>query len=76
MNLYLLYTDKLGSYYVVARDHTDAIQKLQGEMDKANCGIPENREVTLIKLVAKELKEFPKNQPYISNENTLLFGTA
>lgn len=74
MNLYLLETNKLGDYYLIAKSPNDAKEKLEGDLNKADYGFSDDREVKVITLLAKELGEFPEGKPNFSSNNRLLFA--
>lgn len=73
-NLYLVKTKKLGDYYVIADNPTDAQQKVEGDLTKSAYGFTQDREVEVIQLLAKELQDFPEGKPNFSSGNNLLFA--
>lgn len=73
MNLYLLETQKLGDFYLIAKTPNDAKDKLEGDLDKADYGFSDDRKVKVITLLAEELGEFPEGTPNFSSKNKLLF---
>lgn len=74
MTLFILETNKLGSYYVIAESPNDAKAKLEKELNEADYGFSDDREVKVITLLAKELGEFPDGKPNFSSKNRLLFA--
>lgn len=72
MNLYLLETNKLGDYYLIAKSPNEAKEKLEVDLNKANYGFSDGREVIVITLLAKEIGEFPDGKPNFSSKNRLL----
>lgn len=73
-NLYLVKTKKLGDYYVIAKNPTDAQEKVEGDLTKSDYGFSKDREVEIIQLLAKEVLDFPKDKPNFSSGNNLLFA--
>lgn len=73
MNLYILETNKMGNFYVIAKTPNDAKEKLEGDLNKANYGLSDSREVRVITLLAKEIGNFPVDIPNFSSKNKLLF---
>ena len=71
MNLYLCNTRKF-THYVLAEHPTAAKEKLERLLKIADYGFYDDREVTEIKLIAKELTEFPAGKPNFSSGNNLI----
>jgi hypothetical protein len=65
--LYLL-TCGLGDYYVIAKTTTDAETYLRLMLNKADYGFSHQREVKNIKILAKEIKCFPADKPFFSED--------
>lgn len=74
--LYLLSTQGLGDFYLVANTPNDAEDKLKLLLNKADYGFSEKRKITNIKTLAEELYNFPKNSPNFSSGNTLILESS
>lgn len=72
MILYKLTTQKLGDYYVVDVTIDMALQHLNNLLSIAKYGFSDDREVTHIEIIAKELYFFPENVPNFSSKNRLI----
>ncbi len=72
--LYLL-TCGTGDYYVLAKSPNDAKEFLELALEVAEYDFSKNREVTNIKLLAKEIGEFPKDKPRFSEDGDLILIT-
>ena len=70
-NLYLV-TCKTGSFYVLAVTPNDAKSLLEISLDKADYDFSKHREVTEIKMLAKEITEFPKGKPNFCGDHDLI----
>ena len=55
-NLYLLTTNGLGEFYLVAENPNDAKEKLELELNKSDYGFSGKRKVENIKILASEIK--------------------
>jgi len=76
MKLYLLSTQGLGDFYLVAKSPNDAEAKLKGLLDLADYGFSDKRKVDNIKLLAEELGEFPEAKPFFSSGNRLILPST
>jgi hypothetical protein len=65
--LYLL-TCGLGDYYVIAKNPTDAETYLRLMLNKADYGFEHQRAIKNIKVLAKEIKCFPADKPFFSED--------
>jgi transcription elongation factor GreA-like protein len=74
--LYLLSTQGLGDFYLVANSPNDAEDKLKLLLNKSDYGISEKRKVINIKLLAEELYNFPETKPNFSSGNTLILESS
>ncbi len=73
MKLYLLTTKGLGDFYMVADSPSDAENTLREELDKANYGYEDNRDVLNIQFLAKELESLRAEEPlFFSSKNNLI----
>lgn len=54
MTLYKL-ENKIGTYWVIANDPTEAVNKLKGILDKNDYGFYDNRKVNTITVVAESI---------------------
>jgi len=73
MNLYLLTTEGLGDFYLVANNPLEAQKKLEGELNKADYGFDYKRKVKVIKHLAEELKDsFGQGELNFSSKNNLI----
>ena len=71
MNLYKL-TNKLGSWWVIAKDPTSAQEDLEGRLNLEEYGFSNERHVTEIKLIANELTSGLNQKWFFSSGSTLL----
>lgn len=71
MNLYYVQTRKF-QHYVLAEHPTQAQEKLEELLKVADYGFYDDRKVTEIKLIARELTEFPEGKPNFSSGNNLI----
>lgn len=76
MELYLVSTVGLGDFYVVEKCPTSAAVKLGRLLSKSDYGLSDDRIVTNIKILGKELYNFPENEPYFSSGYTLILPTS
>ena len=76
MELYLVSTVGLGDFYIVEKCPTSAVAKLRELLSKSDYGISDKRIVTNIKILGKELYNFPENKPNFSSGNTLILPTS
>ena len=74
--LYLLSTEELGDFYLVAKTPNDAEDKLKELLNKADYGFTRNRKVINIRLLAEELYNFPENKPNFSSGNKLILESS
>lgn len=74
--LYLLSTQGLGDFYLVAETPNDAEDKLKVLLNKSDYGISDKRKVNNIKLLAEELYNFPENKPNFSSGNRLILESS
>ena len=72
MKLYLLTTQKLGDFYVVASDPTRAETMLILMLNKADYGFSDDRKVVNIKNLATEIHNFPDDKPFFSDKSNLI----
>lgn len=72
MNLYLLSTDGLGDFHVLGESPDVAQNKLLNMLNLADYGVPKNRRVLTIHLVAEQVTELPKGKPDFSTGNRLI----
>lgn len=56
MKLFLLTTDKLGDYYIIAETPNDAEKLLTTQLNEADYGFTSNRIVRNIKILTNEIK--------------------
>lgn len=72
MKLYLI-TTKLGTFYVISTDPTQAEIKLTDMLHKADYGFTVDRKITRIDVLATEIGEFPKGKPnFCGGDNLIL----
>ena len=76
MKLYLLTTNGLGDFYVIAENSNDAEVRLNGLLNKADYGFSGGRTVRNINILAEEIKEFPKGKPNFSSEQRLILPNS
>jgi hypothetical protein len=76
MELYLVSTVGLGDFYIVEKCPTSAAAKLGELLSKSDHGISDKRIVTNIKILGKELYNFPENKPNFSSGYTLILPTS
>lgn len=74
MNLYLLKTKGLGEFYLIAKTPNDAQNKLESDLEKSDYGFYKDREVEVITLLSKKMKDFPEGKPNFSSSHKLLFA--
>jgi hypothetical protein len=70
--LYILRTQGLGNYYVIATNLNDAESKLKQILDKADYGFSTNRKLLSIEVIAEEIGCFPQDIPFLSSGNNLI----
>ena len=56
MKLFLLTTDRLGDYYIIAETPNDAEKLLETQLNEADYGFSSNRIVRNIKILTNEIK--------------------
>ncbi len=78
MNLYLLTTNGLGDYHVIANNPTEAQEFLKQTLDKQNYGFSYQRRVTNIQWIAEEPSTAlsDKSQPFLSDKSKKLLIIA
>ena len=74
--LYLLTTQGVGDFYLVANTPNDAEDNLKKLLNKADYAITEKRKVINIKLLSEELYNFPENTPNFSSGNRLILESS
>lgn len=72
MILYKLITRGLGEFYLIANNATEAQNKLEGELRKANYGFHNDQDVINIEIITDELKEFPEGKLNFSSKSKLI----
>jgi hypothetical protein len=76
MELYLIATKALGEFYVVDTDPTSAAEKLGSLLSKSDYGHYGSREITNIKILGKELSNFPEEKPNFSSGHNFILPTS
>lgn len=72
ISLYYLTTVELGGFYILDKDPTSAITKLQSMLDKTDYGFTKGRKVKNVEILAEEITDFPENTPNFSSGNNLI----
>lgn len=72
MVLYLLTTKGAGDFYLVADDPNEAQDTLIKLLDKAKEGVPEDRKVVNIKVIAEEFFEYQIGKAFFSKGYNLI----
>ena len=75
MELYELKTKGLGEYFVVEKDPTSAIKKLETLLNKSDYGSFIDRDVVNIKIITGEIKNLGI-KPNFSGGNKLILSTS
>lgn len=77
MKLYLLETQGLNSFYVVAKDPTEAENRLKKLLEEGDFGFTSRRLVTSINLLSEEVPLFGgKPKPNFNDEYRLILPTS
>lgn len=72
--LYLLTTEGLGDFYLVALSPNEAKERLETCLNKADYGFFDKRKITNIKILADEITDFPEGKKHFSGGSKLLFA--
>lgn len=72
MKLFLLTTDGLGDYYIIAETPNDAEKLLETQLNEADYGFSSNRIVRNIKILTNEIKIGFNDKLNFNDDNRML----
>ena len=72
MKLFILTTDGLGSYSVIAETPNDAMKLLTDALNDADYGFTKDRHIREIEIVTEEVIIGFNNEPHFSNNHKLI----